>query len=57
MTKLHINGTMSDGSLLEDRTARAPWAIFDEGRQDWIVTGIRFLWLARLRLMLLARTS
>ncbi len=48
---LHLDGTSPTGELVgEDAFVRAPYAIFDDVAQDWIITGIRFYWLAKLLL-------
>jgi hypothetical protein len=44
---LHIDGTDECGNYLGD-APRTPYAVFDDERQDWIVTGLPFYWLARL---------
>lgn len=42
-----IDGTTSDGTLGGHSLTR-PFALFDDRKQDWIVEGIRWFWLARL---------
>ena len=44
---LHVDGTDED-SILRSDCARGPFAIFDDEKQDWVVTGIRWRWLARV---------
>jgi len=44
---LHIDGTDEDGILRSD-CARGPFAIFDDAKQDWVVQGIRWRWVARV---------
>jgi hypothetical protein len=46
---LHIDGTTTSGEL--DPSGSSPWAIFDDERQTWLVAGIRWRWMARLRLV------
>jgi hypothetical protein len=44
---LHIDGTDEVGSL-GGWAETPPYAIFDDELQDWLRTGIRWRWLARL---------
>ena len=50
--KLHIDGTTETGEYMGG-AKRAPYAIFDEARQSWLVSGLRYRWQARLLLALI----
>lgn len=45
--KLIVEGTTEYGEYAADGT-QAPFAVFDPERQDWLVTGLRWRWEARL---------
>jgi len=46
--RFHIDGTMPDGSLHGFPCAKAPFAVFDDASQYWLVKGLPYRWMARL---------
>lgn len=44
---LYIDGTDMHGDYYGG-IASGPYAVYDDEKQDWLVTGLRWYWLARL---------
>jgi hypothetical protein len=44
---LHIDGTTPHGEL-DGSATRGPWAVFDDVRQEWLIAGLRYRWMAAL---------
>lgn len=44
---LHIDGTDEHGNL-SGSALHGPFAVFDDEFQDWLITGLRFRWMAVL---------
>lgn len=56
MRNISIDGTDSYG-LYGGSETQGPWAVHDDDKQDWLITGLRWRWTAALIAAIARRTN
>lgn len=55
MRNISIDGTEFDTYCGSAKSG--PWAVHDDDKQDWLITGLRWRWTAELLAAIARRTS